>query len=160
MLSIVHALNKWHQYLLGRKFSIRTNDNNHLFLLQQEKLPTEQQKQMERLSTFDMEMSHKIGKHNVVADTLSRKDKDITTCASFIVVPDWLDEIWIEYAKDPYSCSIIENIDQHPNFEWENDILWYKGRRSLIPSKFKMKVLRETHSSPTAGHVGFFKTCN
>jgi hypothetical protein len=76
-----------------------------------------------------------------------------------VVIPDWLDEIRVEYAKDPESNSIINNLDQNPKFEWKNGILWYKNRIYLIPSsKFNMKVLRESHNSPTSGHVGFFKT--
>jgi hypothetical protein len=122
-------------------------------------LSTEQQKWMEKLSTFDMEIIHKKGKDNVVVDALSRKDEEVRAYATTIVIPDWLDEIRVEYAKDPESNSIINNLDQNPKFEWKNDILWYKDRIYLIPSsKFKMKVLKESHSSPATGHVGFFKT--
>ena len=48
---------------------------------------------MEKLSAFDLEILHKKGKENVVADALSRKDDDNTTCATMVVVPEWLDEI-------------------------------------------------------------------
>jgi hypothetical protein len=79
--------------------------------------------------------------------------------ATTVVILDWLDEIRVEYAKDPESNSIINNLDQNPKFEWKNNILWYKDKIYLIPSsKFKMKVLKESHSSPATGHVGFFKT--
>jgi hypothetical protein len=71
MLAIMHALAKWRQYLLGRKFSIRTDHNSLQYLLQQKTLSTEQQKWMEKLSTFDMEIIHKKGKDNVVVDALS-----------------------------------------------------------------------------------------
>jgi hypothetical protein len=94
-----------------------------------------------------------------VVDALSRKDEELKAYAKKIVIPDWLDEIRVEYAKDIESNSIINNLDQNPKFEWKNDILWYKNIIYLIPSsKFKMKVLRESHNSPTSGHVGFFKT--
>ena len=38
MLAIMHALAKWRQYLLGSKFSIRTDHNNLQYLLQQKTL--------------------------------------------------------------------------------------------------------------------------
>jgi hypothetical protein len=124
MLAIMHALAKWRQYLLGSKFLIRTDHNSLQYLLRQKILPTEQQKWMEKLSTFDMEIIHKKGKDNVVADALSRKDEEVNAYATTVVIPDWLDEIRLEYAKDPESNSIINNLDQNPKFEWKNDILW------------------------------------
>jgi hypothetical protein len=42
MLSIMHALTKWQQYLLGSKFLIRTYHNSLQYLLQQKTLTTEQ----------------------------------------------------------------------------------------------------------------------
>ena len=53
----------------------------------------------------------------------------------------------------------INNSNHDPKFEWKNDILWYKGRIYLnSKSKFKAKVMKDSHDSPTAGHVGFFKS--
>jgi hypothetical protein len=59
MLSIMHALSKWRKYLLGRKFSIHIDLNSLQYLLRQKTLSTEQQKCMEKLSTFDMEIIQK-----------------------------------------------------------------------------------------------------
>ncbi|MDO5305520.1 MAG: RNase H-like domain-containing protein, partial [bacterium] len=159
MLAIMHALTKWRQYLLGSKFMIRTDHNSLQHLLRQKTLSTEQQKWIEKLATFDMEILHKKGKDNVVADALSRKDEEIQNYAISMVVPEWLDGIRIEYAKNPEVCSIINNINQNPKFEWKNDLLWYKGRIYLSSnSSFKTQVLKESHDCPAAGHVGFFKT--
>eukprot|EP00253_Pinus_taeda_P032530 PITA_32530 len=141
------------------QFSIQTDHSSVQFLLQQKTLSTEQQKWIEKLSAFDLEILHKKGKENVVADALSRKDDDHTTCAAMIVVPEWLDEIRVEYAKDEDCDSMIKNISQCTNFEWKNDILWYKGRIYLTPtSKFKVKILKESHNLLEARHVGFYKT--
>ena len=106
-----------------------------------------------------MEILHKRGKDHVVADALSRKDEEVKAYVISIVVLEWLDEIWGEYAKDPDTCALINDPNQSPKFEWRNDILWYKGRIELSPtSRFKTKVLIESHDSPAVGHVGFFKT--
>ena len=56
ILSIIHALTKWKQYLLGRKILIRTNHNSLEYLLQQQTLSTGQQKSIERIDTFDIDM--------------------------------------------------------------------------------------------------------
>ena len=78
-----------------------------------------------------MEILHKWGRNTVVDDALSRKDEEVKAYAISFVVPDWLDEIWGEYAKDPDTYTLINDPNQGPRFEWRNDILWYKGRINL-----------------------------
>ena len=106
-----------------------------------------------------MDILHMKGKDNVVANALSRKDEESSLLAILIVVPEWLNKVWNEYAKDPETCAIINYPAQNSKFKWKNDILWYKGRIYISPnSKFKSKVLKESHDSLSTGHVGFFKT--
>ena len=89
-----------------------------------------------------MEILHKWGKDNVVVDDLSRKD-EVKAYAISVAVPDRLDEIRGEYAKDPDTCTLVNDPNRGPRFEWRNDILWYKGRIYLSPtSRFKTKVLK------------------
>ena len=105
-----------------------------------------------------MEILHKRGKDNLVADSLSRKG-EVQTYAISIVIPEWLDEIRREYAKDPNTRALMEYQNRGSKFKWRKDILWYKGRIYLNPtSRFKTKVMIESHDSPAAGHVGFFET--
>ena len=86
MLAIIHALTKWRQYLLGSKILIRTDHNSLQYLLQQKTLSIEQHKWIEKIATFDMEILHKRGKENIVANALSRKD-EVHTYAISIVIP-------------------------------------------------------------------------
>jgi hypothetical protein len=71
MLVIMHALTKWCQYILGSNFLIRTDHNCLPYLLQQKTLSTKQQKWIEKIATFDMEILHKRGKDKIVVDSLS-----------------------------------------------------------------------------------------
>lgn len=106
-----------------------------------------------------MVILHKRGKYNVVADPMSKKDEESILLAVSVVIPEWLNEIQSEYVKDPEITVIINNIPDNSKFEWKNDILWYKGRIYLnSSSKFKSKILKESHDSLSAGDVGFFKT--
>ena len=83
----------------------------------------------------------------------------MTSYSISVVIPRWLDEIQREYAKDPETSTIINNPNCDPKFDWKNDILWYKGRIYLNSnSKFKIKAMKESHDSPAAEHVGFFKS--
>ena len=56
-----------------------------------------------------MEILHKKGKDNVVVDALSWKDEEVKAYAILVPVPDWLDEIRGEYAKDPDTCFLIND---------------------------------------------------
>ena len=101
----------------------------------------------------------KRGKDNVVADALSLRDDEPKSYEISAAILEWLDEIRSEYVKDPDTYALIDNPERNPKLKWRNDILWYKGRIYLrVTSRFKAKVLKESHDSPTAGHVGFFKT--
>ena len=99
------------------------------------------------------------GKDNIVANVLLRKDEEVQTFAISMVILEWLNQIQSECAKNIEASSIINNLSQHPKFEWKNGIHWYKGRICLSPnSRFKTKFLQEFHESPAIGHVWFFKT--
>lgn len=159
ILAIMHTLAKWRQYLLGSKFLIQTDHSSLQYLLQQKILSTEQQKWIEKITIFDMDILHNKGKDSVLVDALLRKDKELSLLVVSVVVPEWLNEIRSEYAKDPETSAIINNLPQNSKFEWKNDILWYMGRIYLNgDSKFKSKVLKESHDSLSARHVGYFKT--
>jgi hypothetical protein len=56
-------------------------------------------------------------KVNIVVDALSRKDEEKQVFAISIAIPKWLDEIRTEYAKNPETFSIINNLNQYPKFE-------------------------------------------
>ena len=75
----------------------------------------EQQKWIEKISTFNMDILHKKGKDNVVADALSRKGEEVQVYVISMVIPEFLDEIQTEYAKNAQVFSIIDNINQYPN---------------------------------------------
>ena len=70
-----------------------------------------------KIATFDMEILHKQGKDNVIADALSRKDEEVKAYAILVAIPDWLDEIREDYAKDPDTYALINDPNQGPIFE-------------------------------------------
>ena len=48
---------------------------------------TEQQKWIEKISTFDMEILHKRGNDKEVVDALSRKDEEVQVYVVSLVIP-------------------------------------------------------------------------
>ena len=63
------------------------NHDSLQHLLQQKTLTTEQQKWIENISAFDMEILHNKGKVNVVVETLSGKDEEVKVYVVLMVIP-------------------------------------------------------------------------
>jgi hypothetical protein len=71
ILTILHALELWHPYLLGQCFQIKTDHQSLKYFLEQRISSQEQQKWVTKLFGYDYEIIYKKGKDNVVADALS-----------------------------------------------------------------------------------------
>ncbi|KAE8669595.1 hypothetical protein F3Y22_tig00112230pilonHSYRG00161 [Hibiscus syriacus] len=73
MFSITQAVGKWQQYLLGRRFSIIT-DQRPLREVNQQTIQTpEQLRWLSKLIGYNFDIKYRPGKLNVVADALSRE---------------------------------------------------------------------------------------
>lgn len=64
MLAIVVAIRTWRPYLLGRRFTIQTDQKSLRFLLEQRILTPQQQKWMGKLVGYDYEITYKPGSAN------------------------------------------------------------------------------------------------
>ena len=74
MLAILHALNKWRPYLMGRHFKVKIDRDSLKHFLEQRLYSKEQQKWVTKMLGYDFEIIYKKGKLNVVVDALSRKN--------------------------------------------------------------------------------------
>ncbi|GMI68079.1 hypothetical protein HRI_000477200 [Hibiscus trionum] len=72
MFAVTQAVAKWRQYLLGRHFTIITDQRSLRELNQQIIQTSEQQKWLTKLIGYDFEIRYRPGKLNDVADVLSR----------------------------------------------------------------------------------------
>lgn len=70
--AIVLATHKWHSYLHGHRFIIKTDHQSLKYLLEQRLSMMLQQKWLAKLMGLDYEIMYKKGKENTVADALSR----------------------------------------------------------------------------------------
>jgi hypothetical protein len=165
MMEILHALKKWHPYLIGRHFKVKKDHDSLKYFLEQRLSSEEQQKWVTKILGYDFEIVYKKGKQNVVADALSIKDEDVEAFlyAISIINPDWIIEARDEWKNDEKVWTLIQKLQQDSSasdtFTWKNDSLWYKDRLYLCKnSQLKQKVLLELHTSPVGGHSGFLKT--
>nr|GEW21573.1 putative reverse transcriptase domain-containing protein [Tanacetum cinerariifolium] len=74
--AVVFALRLWRHYLYGTKCIVYTNHKSLQYILDQKELNMRQHRWVELLSDYDCEIRYHPGKANVVADALSRKDKE------------------------------------------------------------------------------------
>jgi hypothetical protein len=94
MLAIMHAVELWCPYLLGKQFQIKTDHQSLKYFLEQRISSQEKQKWVTKLFGYDYEIIYKKGKDNVVADALSRKYEDEGSLFSLsFIVPDWMQAV-------------------------------------------------------------------
>ena len=70
---IIHALNMWRHYLMGRRFTLMSDHNGLRYLFDQLNLYARQARWLATLSEFDFEIRYIKGKENWVVDSLSKK---------------------------------------------------------------------------------------
>jgi hypothetical protein len=88
LAAIVHALNMWRHYLMGKIFELRTNHSSMKDLFGQPTLNARQSRWLEFLSEYEFDINHIKGKENKVVDALSRRVDElhsttISMCQSY-----------------------------------------------------------------------------
>lgn len=72
LFAITEAMAKFHHYLLGHKFVIKTDQKSLKSLLDQSLQTPEQKAWLHKFFGYDFRIEYKPGKDNVAADALSR----------------------------------------------------------------------------------------
>jgi hypothetical protein len=164
MLVILHAVDLWCPYLLGKHFQIKTDHQSLKYFLEQFPSSPNKKKCVTKIFGYDYEIIYKKGKDNVVADALSRKyeDEGSLFSLSFIVLY-WIQDVHQEWLQDPQISHMIQQLQANspvsPGYSWHNDELHYKGHLYLSKqTQLKSTVLSELHATPTTGHSWFTKT--
>ncbi|GJU57201.1 putative reverse transcriptase domain-containing protein [Tanacetum coccineum] len=74
--AVVFSLKLWRHYLYGTKCTVFTDHKSLQHILNQKELNMRQHRWLELLSDYDCEIRYHLGKANVVADALSRKERE------------------------------------------------------------------------------------
>nr|GEX78052.1 putative reverse transcriptase domain-containing protein [Tanacetum cinerariifolium] len=83
--AVVFNLRLWRHYLYGTKCTVYTDHKSLQYILDQKELNMRQRRWVELLSDYDCEICYHPGKANVVADALSRKDKEPIRVRALVV---------------------------------------------------------------------------
>ncbi|GJV60173.1 putative reverse transcriptase domain-containing protein [Tanacetum coccineum] len=74
--AVVFALKIWRHYLYGTKCTVFTDHKSLQHILDQKELNMRQRRWLELLSDYDCDIRYHSGKANVIADALSRKERE------------------------------------------------------------------------------------
>jgi len=162
LCAITAAVKKWRTYLLGRKFTIYTDQRSLRELMTQVIQTPEQQYYLAKLLGFHYEILYKPGGQNRVADALSRvQDSSFFT----ITVPHWefLNKLQAVFESDPDMIKLVQEVQEdpakYPHFQVRRKLLFFDNKL-FIPesSNLRLVLLEEFHASTIAGHSGITKT--
>lgn len=103
LLVVVLAVHKWHPYLIGQSFIVRTKQQSLKHLLEQKIGTPFQQKWLTKLLGYDFKVEYKRGKENKVVDALSRKEE---------VVPSGYDKTLHRLRRDFYWPHMKQQLKQ------------------------------------------------
>ncbi|GJY62317.1 putative reverse transcriptase domain-containing protein, partial [Tanacetum coccineum] len=89
--AVVFALKIWRHYLYGTKCTMFTDHKSLQHILDQKELNMRQRRRLELLGDYDSDIRYHPGKANVVADALSRKERDLPLRVRALVMTISLD---------------------------------------------------------------------
>ncbi|KAI3522148.1 hypothetical protein L1887_11628 [Cichorium endivia] len=163
LMAIVMAVQKWRPYLLGRRFTVITDQKSLKYLLEQRMVAGEHQRWISKLAGFDFEILYRPGKENGAADALSRRGEGVTLAELTLSQVGHGGEILADLLNEPELIEMRKKLetsgDEMPGYVIDQGHVRYKGRL-VIPrtSKWVLRLCQESHSGVTGGHEGMQKT--
>ena len=158
LLAVVFALKIWRHYLLGEKFELFTDHKSLKYLFTQKDLNMRQQRWLEFLASYDLDILYTPGKANVVADALSRKHEVI---AYLVIAPTLLEKIANKQQEDEFLRRIYQNTQRsdNSNFKIDDQGVLRLNERMCVPDipELKKELLDECHKSKLSIHPGVNK---
>ncbi|GJU38145.1 putative reverse transcriptase domain-containing protein [Tanacetum coccineum] len=153
--AVVFALRLWRHYLYGTKYVVFTDHKSLQYILNQKELNLRQRRWIEFLSDYDCEIQYHPGKANVVADALSRKERDKPLCVRALMMtvhnylPMQIREAQEEAMKEKNVKA--ENLGKliKPIFKFRPDETCCFGNRVWLPRFDGLRdlVMHESHKS-------------
>jgi len=160
LIGLAKAVRHWRAYLWGRHFLIRTDHYSLKCLLDQRIITSPQQHWLSKLMGFDFAVEYRAGKHNTVADALSRCLEDQPSLTSIsIPLLSLFNLIRLEIQKSDQLQLLLSNIQKEEAvgpWEYKDGLIFFKRRVYLLhTSHLVQSIISALHDS---GHEGYQKT--
>ena len=158
MMVLIAAVQKWHPYLLGHKFIIRTDQKSLRYLFEQTVTTEAQQKWLVKLMGYDFSIEYKKGRDNSTADSLSRRENLVQVATISSPIPQWIEPIKKEVGQDKELQNLVTLINKGEAvgpWNYKSGVICFKGRIYLRAQLVLTKaIIQELHSG---SHEGFHK---
>ena len=146
---------------MGTKLIVVTDNVANTFFKTQKKLTAKQAQWQEFLADFDFMWVHKLGRHNQVANALSRKEVASYVGSLSRVVANFTEQVRQEAPQDSTYQKLVEQVrdDTTRQYWLENELLYFTGGKLYLPSSnLRREFLKETRDTKWTGHPGEKKT--
>jgi hypothetical protein len=165
LASIVHALNKWRNYLMGKRFELRTDHNGLKYLFDYPTLNARQSRWLEFLNEYDIDIKHIKGKENKVVDALRRRVHELNAAVINMYQTDLKGiiseavKVYLQYME--LVTKLQKGKMQQKVEDYESGIDGIILCRNIIyvPNSHELRstILKEMHNVPYVGHPGYQK---
>jgi hypothetical protein len=174
LLAIVFALDKFRSYLLGSKVIVFTDHAALKYLLKKPEAKPRLIRWMLLLQEFNVEIKDKSGAENLVADHLSRIERDGDTLPIQDDFPD--EHLLVLHGVTPWFADIVNYLvagvfpagasrtqihklrSDAKYYVWDDPYLWKFGNdqiiRRCVPDYEIKSILHHCHASQVGGHFG------
>nr|GFB21536.1 putative reverse transcriptase domain-containing protein [Tanacetum cinerariifolium] len=159
--AVVFVLKLWRHYLYETKCVVYTDHQSLQYILDQKELNMRQRRWIELLSDYDCEIRYHPGKANVVADALSRKEREPMRVKTLVmsVHPSLHDQIRNAQFEAMEKKNVkAENLGRliKPIFEIRPDGTRYHDKRVWLPKFGGLRdlIMHESHKSKYSIHPG------
>nr|GEZ70034.1 reverse transcriptase domain-containing protein [Tanacetum cinerariifolium] len=162
---ITYASRLWKHYLYGVKCTVFTDHKSLQYILDQKELNMRQRRWIELLSDYDCEIRYHPGKANVIADALSRKEKEKPLRVRSLVLTDHKDlmQQFFEAQVESLKEGNVQKEDlgrmQKQIFEICSNGIRYHDKRISLPLHGGLRdlIMHESHKSKHLIHPGSTK---
>ncbi|GJZ94963.1 putative reverse transcriptase domain-containing protein [Tanacetum coccineum] len=160
--AVIFTLRLWRHYLYGTKCVVYTDHKSLQYILNQKELNMRQRRWIELLSDYDCEIRYHPGKANVVADALSRKEREKPLRVRALVMtvyPDLSERILRAQTEAMKEERVkAENLGRliKPIFEIRSDGIRYFDKRIWLPlfGGLRDLIMHESHKLKYSIHPG------
>ena len=175
MLAIVFACEKFKPYILGSHIIIHTDHATIKYLMSKKEAKPRLIRWVLLLQEFDLEIKDKKGCDNVIADHLSRVEKNKAEEEEAGLIENFPDEQLFQLSFQlPWYADIVNYLacgvvppefsyqqkrklrTDNRHYIWDDPLLFKRGAdmliRRCVPESEQCKIVNECHASPYGGH--------
>ena len=183
MLAIVFPCEKFRPYILGSHVVIHTDHAAIKYLMTKKEAKPRLIRWVLLLQEFDLEIKDKKGSDNVIADHLSRVERNKAEKEEIGVTENFPDEQlfqlsfqlpWYADIVNYLACGVVPSEFSYQQkrklrtdsryYIWDDPLLFKRGAdmiiRRCVPESEQCKIMNECHASPYGGHFSGERTAH